>query len=402
MTYLYILSNLLFLFCIKKNKTTYTNGFIYVYWGLMLLYPMAIYMAYTMSSLYHVSEEIAILIRNEDIINKVFRTASLALITFGFLMFIKPIKKENQNTVQTYSIKGYQCLYFILFPIALYLNSITNWTTDREGLLPSLAAYSRNLMTVTTVILILPRNVSILKKLLFICLFMVITFASTQRTNALIVIIAVIYTLKSSKSALRLFFIGILSLLILGSLRNGISATNLIYPILGEGLFGGWGLLQAIDTIDQSVSAFDQILMPFNELINWFFHLIHIPFILPTLSDVVTKTGVVYYPMGGFFYLSDAYLMHPIIGPILYTGLIYLIYYKCVNKFYTKHTPLSLICLSLLFDAVKGSLCVFTVMLLFHVICYYIVIMIVKHKIRYPLRNSLIESRNNKKIINIL
>lgn len=361
----------------------------------MLLYPIAIYTAYTMSNIFHVPGEIANLIRNDGVINKVFRSASLGLITFGILMFIRPIKKENQNTIPTYNIKGYQRIYFILFPIALYLNSITNWTTDGAGFLPSLAAYSRNLMTVITIILILPRNVSIMKKLLFICLFMVITFTSTQRTNALIVIIAVIYTLKSSKLALRIYVIGILSLLILGSVRNGVSATNLIYPILGEGVFGGWGLLQAIDTMDHSASTINQLFMPFNELINWSFRLIHIPFVIPTLSDIIAKMGVVYYPMGGFFYLSDAYLMHPIIGPILYTCLIYLIYRKCINKFYTKHTPLSLICLSLLFEAVKASLCVFVVMILFHVICYYVVIMIVKHKKRYPMRKNLIKSMNN-------
>lgn len=397
MIYLYIFSNLFFLFSIKKKNIIFTNGFIYIYWGLMLLYPMAIYTAYSMSSIYQAPGEIANLIQNDGIINKVFRSASLGLMTFGILMFIKPIKKENQNTHQTYSIKRYQLLYFFLFPIALYLNSITNWTTDRVGLLPSLAAYSRNLMTVLTIILILPRNVGTVKKLLFICLFMVITFTSTQRTNALIVIIAVIYTLKSSKLALRIYVVGILALLILGSLRNGVSATNLIYPILGEGLFGGWGLLQSIDTVDQTVSGISQLFMPFNELINWFFKIIHIPYALPTLSDIITKTGAVYYPMGGFFYLSDAYLMHPVVGPILYTCFIYLVYHKCINKFYTRHTPLSLICLSLLFEAVKASLCVFVIMILFHVICYYIVISIVKRKKKQPRQINQIESIDNNK-----
>ena len=42
-----------------------------------------------------------------------------------------------------------------------------------------------------------------------------VTFVSTQRTNALIVIMALIYTLKSSKTAFRFAVVGVLSLLAL-------------------------------------------------------------------------------------------------------------------------------------------------------------------------------------------
>lgn len=386
MIYIYLLSNLFFFACLKNKKISFKNIFIYVYWGLMLLYPMAVYSAFTFDIEVFASSMHG-LVGNEYIIDEVLLTASLALCTFSLCLIIKPIKKENTSLILCYNIRGYKYLYFFLFPFVLYLNSITNWTTDGVGFLPSLAAYSRNLMTVLAIILIIPNNGKMSHKLLYVFMFMVITFASTQRTNALIVIIALVYTLKSSKTAIRISFLGLASLLALGAIRNDISALNFLYPILGEGLFGAWGLLQAIDVSSECSYSLSNLFMLFNESLNWLFNMLHIPLDLPVLSDIVEDSGQIYYPMGGFFYLSDAYLMHPYLGPIFYTILIYCIYRKSVNHYYRYHTPFSLICLSLLFDAVKGSLCVFIAMLLFHYICYRIVV-IKRKKCNYLLVKS--------------
>lgn len=382
MIYIYILSNLFFLVCLKSKKISFKNIFIYVYWGLMLLYPMAVYSAFALDIEAFIST-MASLVSNKYIIDEVLFTASLALCTFSLCLIVKPIEREDVSSIPCYDIRRYRYLYFSLFPFVLYLNSITNWTTDGVGFLPSLAAYSRNLMTVIAIVLIIPNNVKMSHKLLYVFMFMLITFTSTQRTNALIVIIALVYTLKSSKTAIRISFLGLVSLLVLGAIRNNVSALNLLYPILGEGLFGAWGLLQAIDVSSGEYSySLSHLFMLFNESLNWLFNMFYIPLDLPVLPDIVENSGQTYYPMGGFFYLSDAYLMHPYLGPVLYTILIYSIYRKSINHYYRYHSPLSLICLSLLFDVVKGSLCVFFAMLLFHYICYCIVAIKKKVNIR--------------------
>lgn len=380
MIYVYIIANIFFLHSIIKQHISFTNIFIFIYWGFMLLYPLSIYSIYALDISEYVSGELHYLLGNESIVNAVLQSASIALCTFSVLMILKPIKRENIKTLPFYNIKKYKILFLLLFPIVLYLNSITNWTTDRAGLLPSMAAYSRNIMTVLAVLLILPQNISVKNKLFYLFLFMIITFTSTQRTNALIVIIALVYTLRSSKTALRVACLGLLALIVLGSIRNNQGATNLLFPILGEGLFGSWGLLQAVEISSETSYSWSQLFMLFNEFFNWIFQTIHLPISLPTLGELVSNRGITYYPMGGFFYLSDAYLMHPILGPIFYTFLIYFIYRKCANKYYLYHTPLSLICLSLLFDAVKGSICVFMVMLIFHILSYYVTLLIVRKK----------------------
>ena len=380
MIYVYIIANFLFLRSIIKRHIPFTNIFIFIYWGFMLLYPLSIYSIYALDISEYASSEMSYLLGNKSIVDAVLQSASIALCTFGILMIIKPIKRENIKTFPLYNIKRYKILYLVLFPLVLYLNSITNWTTDRAGLLPSMAAYSRNIMTVLAVLLIIPQNISIKNKLFYLFLFMIITFTSTQRTNALIVIIALVYTLRSSKMAIRVAFLGLLALIVLGSIRNNQGATNLLFPILGEGLFGAWGLLQAIEISSDTSYSWSQFFMLFNEFLNWIFQTFHLPISLPTLGELVSNKGLTYYPMGGFFYLSDAYLMHPILGPIVYTFFIYFIYRQCANNYYLNHTPLSLICLSLLFDAVKGSICVFMVMLIFHILSYYVTLFIVRFK----------------------
>ncbi|ADV44893.1 hypothetical protein [Bacteroides helcogenes] len=370
--YIYLIANIVFFFTLRKQQISIKNIFVYVYWGLMLLYPMAVYSVYALDITDYVSSQMFNHLSDEHIVNEVLKTASIALFTFAICMILKPISKEDNNRLVAYSIKGYKLLYFLMLPFALYLSTTTNWTSDREGVLPSLAAYSRNIMTVLTIVMIVPNNVKTREKFIYLFLFMLLTFFSTQRTNALIVIVALIYTLKSGKTALKFAVGGVLAIVVLGSVRNGVSASNILYPIMGEGLFGSWGFLQAIDVTQYEGYSWGQFFMLFNATLNWIFSFLHLPLELSTYGTIIEEAGEVYYPMGGFFYLSDAYLMHPILGPILYTILIYWIYKKSIDAYYKYHTPLSLICVSLLFDAVKGSLYVFFVILLFHALFYFI------------------------------
>ena len=267
----------------------------------------------------------------------------------------------------------FKLMYVILFPIAFYLNSIDNWTYGtRTGILSQLSAYARNLLTVLSVVLFCSKKITTIKKIIFLLLFMLLTFKSTQRTNMLIVLIAFVYNLGSSFLVFNYFIAGIFTLLSLGAIRNAISALNVMYPIFAEGLFGSWGLLQSIEAIQKKGYEYTNILKIFNPTINWILSKMNIDATLPTLEQFIVKsTGQTYYPMGGFVYLSDAYLMHPFIGPIIYTILIYFMYRWSLKRYYKSHSPVYLLCLSILFVSVKGALWVFIALLLFHLFAYW-------------------------------
>lgn len=382
MIFLYLLANIFFAYTLKKKHIAITNVFVYVFWGLLLLYPMSIYCTYVLDLVFMISSTLGDYVGDTHIVNEVLRNSAFAIFTFAICMWKFPVPLESKNYSLIRNLNYYKVCFWLLVPVALYLNFITNWTTERSGLLPTMAAYSRNIITVLVVILFIPRNIKLKEKIIYLIIFMFITFLSTQRTNALIVIVALIYNVKSSRKAFQFLFCGLIGLIILGSLRSGESATNFLFPILGEGLLGSWGLLQAIDITIYKGYSYLQGFMLFNETINWFVNMLHLDFALPTLSDIVLNTGETYYPMGGFFYLSDAYLLNPYVGSIIYTGLIYWFYRRNLCAFYRYHQPLNLICLALLFDAVKGAIVVFIAMLLFHVLSYYMV------KYFYPRNNS--------------
>lgn len=244
-----------------------------------------------------------------------------------------------------------------------------------------MSAYFRNIITVLTIVLFrYGDQENKIKKLILLVLFGIITFLSTQRTNFLIVGMAYIYTIKDSKSALKYAFLFIILLLVAGSLRNGISATEFLYPIFGEGIFGSWGTLNAIYEIQSYGYEVNNMIYAFNGIFNFFLKFFSLN--LPTVSSILWSHGIVYYPMGGFFYLSDAILWNPILGPPIYTIVIYKIYSFAYRLWIIQKSPYALLYLGLSFELVKADSTVITAMYIFHLLVMYFVLKIGKLKIK--------------------
>lgn len=365
---LYIASNMIFIFALKVKHISIKDVFVYIFYGFLNLYTLSIYISnitgvYTR---YPIS-----LLTDKGIIEKVLLTSSIAIITFAVCLLRSNVRIESDNYIEIRNINLFKWLYAFLFPIAFYLNTIDNWTQGtRTGILAQLSAYSRNILTVLCVVLFCSRKIKNWQKLVYLLLFMALTFRSTQRTNMMIVLIAFAYNMRSAKAVAGSLGGGIVALLSLGAIRNAQSALNFMYSILAEGLFGSWGLLQAIETIHTRGYSYTNLVKIFNTVFNWFFSQFGMIISLPTLEQTITQSGESYYPMGGFFYLSDAYLMHPFIGPAFYTILIFSLYRWSLRGYYNNHSPLYLLCLSILFVSIKGALWTFTALLLFHLLVY--------------------------------
>lgn len=365
--YIYIISNIYYIWTLKRCKIAFNNVFVYVFWGLLLLYPLTHFIPPPLTA-FETSTSFGY---DKLVQNHFFLTASLALATFAFCLNKYPINKErSQYTPNSIKVKYLYLLYLLVYPFALYFNYKSNWSTGEGGTLASLAAYSRNAITVLSIFYFISPKAKTSIKVLLLLLFFIITFLSTQRTNALILIIAFVYNMKPNSKVLLCLLGGLVLLLMLGSIRNGIDYKNLLYPIYGEGLLGSEGLVQAIEYTGSRGYSYSQFFMLFNQSINWFLDTIHIGGDLTTYEELITNSGRIYYPMGGFYYLSDAYLMHPYLGPVIYTGFIYWFYRKSINKYYLRHDPWSLICISMLFVSVKGSLATFVAMLIFNYLLF--------------------------------
>ena len=175
MIFLYLLANVFFAYTLKKKHIAVTNVFIYVFWGLLLLYPMSIYCAYVFDLSSFTSSGLMEYFTDDHIVDEVMRNSAFAIFTFVVCMWKFPVPSESTNYSLICNINYYKVCFWLLFPVALYLNSITNWTVDRSGLLPSMAAYFRNIITVLLIILFIPQNVKLKKKIMYLIAFMLIT-----------------------------------------------------------------------------------------------------------------------------------------------------------------------------------------------------------------------------------
>lgn len=368
MIILFLMADLFFLLAVFIKKISIKDLFVYLFFGFVNLYTLCNFFVYQFGlSDRYPAEQLA----RGDIIEKVLVTSAVALFTFGICILASRKLHESDIYLDIKHIQLYQLFYFLFYPVAFYLNSIDNWTTGtRTGTIAHLAAYSRNMLTVLSVMLLTSRKIKFRDKVLFLALFLIITFKSTQRTNMFIVLTAFIYNVKNEYYAAGFMLSGAGALLSLGALRNGLSAFNFMYSILGEGIFGSWGLLKAIDVIDTYGYSVTHFFKLFGSVLNWFFSQFGVMTNFSTLEKIITDTGQAYYPMGGFFYLSDAYLMHPVLGVIVYTVLIFILYRWSLKHFYNNHSAGYLMILSMLFIMVKGSLSTFTALLLFHLLVY--------------------------------
>lgn len=361
---IFLLTDIFYFYVLRKRKISITNVFPFIFVGFVNLYTLACYLANILgfASRYKIE-----LLASESIISQYLYNSSIALFIFSLCILFSKMKynKADDNYEFEANKLFYYICFFIVYPFAYYLAGLANWTTgERSGLVPSLAAYTRNIITVLVITFISMKNLSNTKKFLFMLLYLVITFKSTQRTNFLIVAVAYVYTIKNTKVATRMLVFSVIALLALGSLRNGISVLNIMYPIMGEGIFGSWGTLNAIEQIQKYGFDSTNILYILNPILNFFIE--KIGFYLPQVSDVLSSHGIVYYPLGGFFYISDAILAHPYIGTPIYTFFIYLLYKLGYKMYIRKATAESLLYLGLLFEVIKATLTVTTAMFLFH------------------------------------
>ncbi len=343
----YLFAIIFFLYVLYLNRISFNNVFPFIFLGFSVLYSGTCFLS-VYFDFYKIS---VVTVLKKNVVNSFLIYSAISIFVFSFFLFFDKKLYQKSRCCKTYRNKNivfYYMVYLVLYPIALYFSFISNWTTgERVGLIPSLSAYFRNAITVLTIIFFLSENVSKTFKYIFFLLFLVITVKSTQRTSFLIVAIAFVYTLKNSKKAFTCGIIALLALLIVGSVRNGVSLLNIFYPIFGEGIFGSWGTLNSISSIQKYGWVFDNFFYGANGILNFFlkFFLLR----LPEVSDWLVLKGIDYYPMGGFYFLSDAILWQPIFGPILFTCLIYFSYRVAYKAFINKPRPKSLLALALLF-----------------------------------------------------
>lgn len=353
-----------------KRKITLDNIFAYLFLAFSDLYGLSIYFVHKLKLYNRYSEELKMLLSDEKVVHIAIQIIAISIVTFSICIFaFKPKQETRIHIVNHISI--YKCLFWVTYPVVFYFNSLSNWTYSVQGkAVNSLAAYFRNFSTIFLIVIF---NHPPKKKncdFMYLILYMLITLESTQRTNMLIVLIAFIYSRRN-----RMIYIigGILGILMLGSARNGVSVLNLMYPILGEGIFGSWGVLQAIKAIQLEGYSYDSIFKLFNAPINWVLKYVAPSIQISELSDVVVRNEMKYYPLGGFYFISDAYLMNPMIGPVIYTVLLYVVYYILQNEYNKAHSTTALLAISMLFIAIKGSLRTFVAMLAFHILVYWVI-----------------------------
>ena len=375
MGYLYLFSICFYVYILIKKQISIGNIFPYIFLGFAVLYPGSCYINHISDSGFGFDISLT---SDSKIINYYLFSSFSAITTFALCIFFDKKSFIKNNTLllipdNNMAIKA-NIIYCIAFPITVYLSAISNWTTGaRIGFIPSMSAYFRNIITVLTIVLFrYGDQENKIKKLILLVLFGIITFLSTQRTNFLIVGMAYIYTIKDSKSALKYAFLFIILLLVAGSLRNGISATEFLYPIFGEGIFGSWGTLNAIYEIQSYGYEVNNMIYAFNGIFNFFLKFFSLN--LPTVSSILWSHGIVYYPMGGFFYLSDAILWNPILGPPIYSF--------AYRLWIIQKSPYALLYLGLSFELVKADSTVITAMYIFHLLVMYFVLKIGKLKIK--------------------
>jgi hypothetical protein len=218
------------------------NPIPWMFYAYINLYTLSTYFAHIYGLNFYIA-----LLNKKIIIDTYLCTSSLSLLAYSFLILYSSIYKKEYQFQFVKRKLNHLYIFILIFPITYYINSLTNWTEERVGLIASLAAYFRNITTLLTLLILITNNFSKRTKYIAVACCAIVTMVSTQRTNFFIIIIGVLLIERKSKNALLLMFCGIFFLLVVGSIRNGVNIVRILYPILGEGVFGSWGMLNAID-----------------------------------------------------------------------------------------------------------------------------------------------------------
>jgi hypothetical protein len=374
--YLYFFSLIITFYVFYIKKIGISEIIHWIFLGFMILYnifPLIVYRYFkelnTFSGLS--------LAKDSYLLDNQLFVSGLVLITYSIFLLLKYHKTRFWYS-KDYEIKIYTNpihLYVILFPIALYLSFKYNWTYGpRNGFGPSLSAYLRNFIGVLAIIAFIKYKKHNFKKIVLLLSYILIGFLSTQRTNLFVVFIAFILSLNYKKNIKWVFFFLILVMGVIGITRNGVNITNFLYPFVGEGIFGSYGMLQVMKVIETKYNL-SYSLIYFNDLfdkISSWFHLNINLFGVSDLMNEMKNQGIIkenYYPLGGHFFPSDSHLVLPYLGPIIQIIFFGLIIVFTISRIKDKY--LKVIIYSNLFLLFKANLSVFFVFLLFQIISYY-------------------------------
>lgn len=212
-----------------------------------------------------------------------------------------------------------EALFFYkgVFLLSLISFVIAPWHAVREGLMASISALCRMMWILVAIPLLNGR-----KSKMILLLSVLLMFLDGSRTFIFIIFI---YYFLSHRIPKYLIALGILPVLLVASFRNGFYSFDLLYGIFGEGVNGSAGVYQVMQV--QSAKVDWPI---FQHMVYTFFQPVLILFTLPFprslvdidssqfISTIVTTTlGQQYYPMGGFYILSE-FIPYGYLGILLF------------------------------------------------------------------------------------
>jgi hypothetical protein len=252
------------------------------------------------------------------------------LTVFSLLIFnkikifnFKPLNNSFWLT-NNKAIKFYPLIFIFCF-ISFYFNP---WNNNREGFLASISAMFRILWILISIPL-LKSNKS--KIILF--LSVILMFVDGSRTFVFVIFL---YYLINNKVNKKFIIIGFVLVLLSASFRNGFYSFDLLYGIFGEGVNGSSGIFQVIQLPNSiNFQYFLHILYTFFEPLFVIFSLF-IPssflsfdssqFLGSHVSNIFDEN---YYPMGGFYILSE-FVYYGYFGVLLFI-IYYFISFKITS-----------------------------------------------------------------------
>lgn len=378
MFYFYVLSVVSVLVALYIIRLSFINVVHWIFLGFMILYNLFPFIIYSLIP--NMNRIPLTLAKNNNIFfEKQLFLSSLLLLLYSILLFTNK-NKVDLNFVGNKRVQLYinpAIIFFILLPLGIYLSSKNNWTTGaREGFSASLTAYIRNMLQVLGIITFVRYRSNLRLKTVVLISFIFLSFVDTQRTNLFVLFISYLITLKNKKNAFYMFFSLILVVVVLGSFRNNVSIFNVLYPFIGEGVFGSYGLLQVIRVLHEGYDI-NNLLVSLNSIYERLLSYVFINIDLDSINDymkLMQEKGVIkerYFPMGGYFFPAGSHLALPYLGPlfqllVFFKFIIYISNYK--GDLYIK-----VIIYSNLFLLFKATLPIALNLIVFQIICYFLI-----------------------------
>lgn len=248
-----------------------------------------------------------------------------SLITILFLILLKKIKiLKNKKLVEKnnnwLSIKYANLIFPIIFALSCISFFLNPWSESREGLFASISALFRILWILVTIPLLKTS-----KSKLLLLLSVILMFIDGSRTFVFIIFL---YYLLNNKVNKKIILLGFILVLLSASFRNGFYSFDLLYGIFGEGVNGSTGIFQVLllpnsDTFPYITHLFYTFFQPFFVILSLFIPATFINFDSSQFlsSNVSSFLPENYYPMGGFYILSE-FVYYGYLGIFLF-----LIYY---------------------------------------------------------------------------